>query len=174
MIVIDTETTGLNYEPNSEETDEVLQLSIIDEDGNCLYNSYFKPARHSAWDGAMAVNGITPDFVGDAPSFESEIQKINTILNCADSIGGYNTPFDIAMLQANGVTVPNVPVIDAMREFPEEHREWSETHQAFKWVKLCEAAEFYGYEWKGAAHDSLADCLATLFVIKAERAEQGQ
>lgn len=41
-IVIDTETTGLNAK-----TDELLQVSIIDTDGNVLFDSYFKPTRHA-------------------------------------------------------------------------------------------------------------------------------
>ena len=34
-IVIDTETTGLDFEH-----DEILQVSIVDLDGNLLFNSY--------------------------------------------------------------------------------------------------------------------------------------
>lgn len=173
MIVIDTETTGLNWNPDSGNVDEVLQLSIIDENGNCLYNSHFKPVRHSTWDEAMAVNGITPETVQDAPTFESEIPKINAILNTAE-IGGYNTQFDINMLKVNGATVPpDSVIIDAMRAFPERYRIWSKKYHSFKWVKLTQAAEHYGYNWNGdTAHDSLADCRATLHVIKEEAAER--
>ena len=39
-IVIDTETTGFNAK-----TDELLQVSIIDTDGNVLFDSFFKPQR---------------------------------------------------------------------------------------------------------------------------------
>ena len=38
LIVVDTETTGLDAS-----IDELLQVSIIDGDGNTLYNGYFKP-----------------------------------------------------------------------------------------------------------------------------------
>lgn len=39
-IVIDTETTGLDPEK-----DELLQVSIIDDEGNVLFNSLFRPER---------------------------------------------------------------------------------------------------------------------------------
>lgn len=54
-IVIDTETTGLDAD-----TDELLQVSIIDSQGNTLFNSYIKPLFTENWDEAMAVNHITP------------------------------------------------------------------------------------------------------------------
>lgn len=62
-IVIDTETTGLNAD-----TDELLQVSIIDSQGNTLFNSYIKPLFTENWDGAMAVNHITPEMVANAPN----------------------------------------------------------------------------------------------------------
>lgn len=62
-IVIDTETTGLDMFE-----DELLQVSIIDTDGNVVFDSYFKPIRHSEWYEAQAVNDISPAMVADAPS----------------------------------------------------------------------------------------------------------
>lgn len=54
-IVIDTETTGLDPF-----RDELLQVSIIDEDGNVLFDSYFKPLKHKEWSKAESVNHISP------------------------------------------------------------------------------------------------------------------
>ena len=54
-----------------------------------------------------------------------------------------------------------------MEQFAEIYGEWSEWHQNYKWQKLTKAAEYFGYDWgrqKGKAHNSLADCFATLFV----------
>ena len=60
-IVIDTETTGLDPEK-----DELLQVSIIDIDGNELFNSYFKPHAIS-WHEAEKVNHISPEMVQNRP-----------------------------------------------------------------------------------------------------------
>lgn len=48
IIVLDTETTGLNWED-----DELLQISIIDGDGNTLINEYVKPYWTDQWEEAQ-------------------------------------------------------------------------------------------------------------------------
>ena len=78
-IVIDTETTGLNAD-----TDELLQVSIIDSQGNTLFNSYIKPLYTDNWNKAMAVNHITPEMVANAPNILEVKQEINRILNSAN------------------------------------------------------------------------------------------
>ena len=60
-IVIDTETTDKNPQ-----TSELLQVSIIDSDGNVLFDSYFRP-ESSFWPEAMKVNHITSEMVKNAP-----------------------------------------------------------------------------------------------------------
>ena len=80
VIVIDTETTGLQAG-----VDEILQLSIIDGDGNTLYDKYFKPEYQTSWEEAEAVNGISPQDVADCPSFKSEIETINNIVKDSDN-----------------------------------------------------------------------------------------
>lgn len=162
-IVIDTETTGLQAG-----LDEILQLSIIDEEGKTLYDAYFKPENHTEWVEAGMVNGITPEMVAECPSFKSELQKINDIFQNCEEIIGYNTPFDIGFLKASGVKIPEtVKFVDVMQEFAPIYGEWSEKHQCYKWQKLTVCARHYGFDWQSmTAHNSLADCIATLFCYK--------
>lgn len=54
-------------------------------------------------------------------------------------------------------------IIDLMPIFAEIYGERSEYYDGYKWQKLITCASYYGYEWHGNAHDSLADCLATLY-----------
>lgn len=159
-IIIDTETTGLMAG-----LDEILQLSIIDADGNALYDGFFKPEHHERWDEAGAVNGITPESVANCPTFKSELAKIIPIFQNCDTIIGYNTPFDVGFLEASGVTIPKtVKYVDVMREFAPIYGEWSDKYQCYKWQKLIVCANYYNYDWgKNKAHNSLSDCLATLF-----------
>ncbi len=84
-IVIDTETTGL-----CDGEDEILQLSIISESGEKLFDSYFRPL-HKSWSAAQAVNNISPDMVANAPRIADKAAEIQRILNSADTIIGYNT-----------------------------------------------------------------------------------
>lgn len=161
-LVIDTETTGI------EMGSEILQLSIIDGEGNTDYNQYFKPEKATSWEGAQKVNGISPEMVADKPCISERLPEIQKIFDNADTIIGYNTPFDIGMLKHAGINFkPELKHIDVMQDFAEIYGEWSESRQGFKWQKLIKCAEYYGYDWgTDTAHDSLSDCRATLFCHK--------
>ena len=51
-----------------------------------------------------------------------------------------------------------------MMDFAPIYGEWSEYHGDYKWQSLSTCAAYYGYDWgEDKAHDSLADCKATLF-----------
>ncbi len=160
-LIIDTETTGLDPDH-----DEILQLSIIDGNGKELYNSYFNPCAHE-WATAESVNHISPADVQNAPRISAELPHIAAILSRARLLIGYNLPFDLEFIQSCGAPVPaDVETADVMRMFAPIYGEYSEKYGGYKWQKLTKAAAYYGYDWNehGSAHDSRADCYATLFV----------
>lgn len=155
-ISIDTETTGLDSN-----VDEILQVSAVSANGETLYNKYFKPRHHTEWKEAEVVNHITPEMVKDCPTIDKAADEISIILCNSKKIIGYNTPFDLAFLRAAGIQIPeSVEIVDVMQMFTEIK---GEPH---KWHKLTECAEYYGYKWEGAAHDSTADAKATLYCYK--------
>lgn len=162
VISIDTETTGLDSS-----VDEILQVSIVDKSGNPLYDCYFKPRNHTEWTEAEKVNHITPEMVRDFPDISIARTIINRILASAEKIIGYNTPFDLEFLAAAGVEIPaDAEIVDVMQMFSEIKGDWDEVRGGYKWHKLTECAEYYGYEWSGAAHDSLEDARATMYCYK--------
>ena len=170
VIVLDLETTGLDYSH-----DEILQASIISGTGETLYNSYFKPIYAKSWKGAENVNYITPEMVANAPNIYQEMPKINAILSNAKTIIGYNhSAFDIPFLKANGAVIPeDVEIIDVMLKFAPIYGEYSEYFEDYKWQKLTTCAEYYHYDWgNDKAHNSLADCRATLFCYQVMRGER--
>lgn len=134
-IVIDTETTGLNpYD------DELL------------------------WNKAMAVNHITPETVATAPNILEVKQEISRIINSAHTIIGYNVDFDLGFLSNIGIKNENAAIVDVMENFAYIYGEWSEQYGCHKWQRLTKCAEYYGYDLgTDIAHDSLADCKATLY-----------
>lgn len=161
IIVLDTETTGLQPD-----TDELLQLSIIDATGEVLYDSYFKPANADSWKEAEAVNHISPEMVKNAPPIETQIETINRIIHDADMIIGYNVGFDLSFLAYAAITVPDTRIVDVMKIFAPIYGEQDEKHGGFRWKSLVTAAEYYNFNWsKYPAHNSLGDCFATLYVF---------
>ena len=164
-IILDTETTGLKPE-----IDELLQVSIIDTDGHILLDVYLRPTRCTEWPEAMRINGITPEMVSNARSIRDPYlhAKIQHIINNADRVIGYNTPFDMAFLAAAGFDVPNNDELtDVMLDFAEVYGDYREELGGYKWQKLTTAAAYYGYKWPVNAHNSLGDCLATLHVYNS-------
>lgn len=159
VIVVDTETTGLDYT-----TDELLKVSIISNEKEILYNNYIKPIKNNEWKKAQSVNHISPDMVKDSPTILSECVEINNILNQADVIIGYNPHFDLDFFASAGCELKeNIQIIDVMYIFAEIYGEWLDNSTGYKSKSLITCAEYYNYEWQGNAHDSLADCLATLY-----------
>ena len=159
VIVLDTETTGLNVQ-----VDEIIQLSIIDGNGAVLYNSYFNPCADS-WDDSETIHHISPYDVMDEPRLSEEITKISSILARAHTIIGYSLEFDIEILKRSKIIIPdNVIFIDVAEMFAPIAGDWDECYNSYRYKKLTYAANYFNYEWVGDAHDSLADCRATLHV----------
>ncbi len=159
-IVFDTETTGLNARYCH---DEILQLSIIDGEGNILLNSYVKPSLHKHWQEATQIHGITPGMVKEAPLAQDLIPVVKGIFASADILIAYNIDFDLGFLaQWEICPTKSQKLIDVMKDFAEVYGEYNEYYDSYTWQKLTTAADYYGYKFK--AHDSLEDVKATLYV----------
>lgn len=160
IIVLDCETTGLD-----DSTNEILQLSIIDENENILMNQYFKPSKCEEWPDAERVNGISPNMVKNMPKISEYINEIQQIIDDADVIVGYNLAFDMGFLLEAGISFSTwkTDFADVMLEFAEIYGEWSEYYNGWKWQKLTTCASYYDYKWEEYAHNSLGDVKATLY-----------
>lgn len=161
-VVIDVETTGLD------ETDELLQISIIDISGKILFNSYIKPVYHESWPQAEAVNQIGWETVKDSPELWEVSDEISHILQETKHIVGYNVSFDIECLKRFGIKInTDAEISDVMKMFAPVYGEWSDKYGCFRWQKLTTCAAYYDIGWENIkAHDSLADCQATLHCYK--------
>lgn len=163
ILFYDLETTGLQAG-----SDEILQLAIVDGNGNELINTYIKPQHKRKWDKAEAVNGISPEMVKDAPVMPALFNKIQELIYDAEWLVGYNsTKFDDNFLKAAGLDLSSVKEYDVMLEYAERYNAYDEYHGNRKWSKLIEAAHRWDYRFP--AHDALNDTKATLFIFQKMR-----
>lgn len=149
-IVLDTETTGLDPE-----ADEILQLAIIDGNGNVLWNKLYKPEYVTHWPKAEAINHINPFDVRKCECITKDVEAIQNIINRAREICVFNAKFDLAFLAEIGIRLNRNKVTDTMREY-------AETFYGSKKIALECAAKECKYSYN--AHDALEDCKATLHV----------
>ena len=165
IVVFDTETTGL-----SSRSDEMVQFSACDGDGNILINTYLRPTKHTEWPGAEAVNGISPAMVADAPVLADVADQIKEVLESAKTLIGYNVGFDLGFVSEIYRPGKDIQIIDVMLDFARQYGEWNDYFGDYKWQKLTTAARYYHYEFK--AHDSMNDVFATLYVYQRMHEQQ--
>lgn len=165
-VVIDFETTGLNCD-----TDEILQVSIIDQDENVLINQYCRAVRHNSWESASSVNGIYPPRVAFCPPFEKVAPYVQDILSRADKVLAYNCSFEQSFLMVNGINPYILFWCDPMKEIVDYCNASSDGHRSR--MALQSAARIIGYDYN--AHDALEDVKATLqvhnFTTKSKEAK---
>ena len=159
ILIFDTETTGIF--PNSE---EILELAIINGCGDVLFNERFKPEKKKTWPKSQAINGISPDDVKDCKTLKEFLPQLQDIFNKPVMIAGYNVGFDLKFIHAAGIKTHAKYIKDVMKDFSDERGEYDEKHGHNKWFKLEEAAKYYNYQFE--PHGALEDCKATLFVLK--------
>ena len=98
QIVLDTETTGLN--PRS--GDRIIEIGCVELVNRRLtgnnFHHYINPERDSE-EGALAVHGLTTEFLSDKPKFAQIVDELRDYVGGAEVII-HNAPFDIGFLEA--------------------------------------------------------------------------
>jgi len=108
QLILDTETTGLNARTG----DRILELGCVELvnrrlTGNNLH-FYINPERDSD-PGALAVHGLTTEFLSDKPKFGEIADQFRDFIQGADLII-HNAPFDIGFLDAEFALLGLPPV----------------------------------------------------------------
>lgn len=98
QIVLDTETTGLNPRTG----DRVIEIGCVELRNRILtgnnYHCYINPERDSE-EGALAVHGLTTEFLSDKPKFADIVDQLRSYIADAEVII-HNAPFDLGFLNA--------------------------------------------------------------------------
>ncbi|MFP3567604.1 DNA polymerase III subunit epsilon [Paraburkholderia sp. SIMBA_030] len=108
QLILDTETTGLNPRTG----DRILELGCVELlnrrlTGNSLH-FYINPERDSD-PGALAVHGLTTEFLSDKPKFAEIADQFRDFIQDADLII-HNAPFDIGFLDVEFALLGLPPV----------------------------------------------------------------
>jgi DNA polymerase-3 subunit epsilon len=96
QIILDTETTGLNPKTG----DRIIEIGCIElmnrrPTGN-TFHQYVNPGRDSD-PGALAVHGLTTEFLADKPKFEDIVDALCDFVGDAEILI-HNAAFDVAFL----------------------------------------------------------------------------
>ncbi|MDB9315642.1 3'-5' exonuclease [Spirulina sp. CS-785/01] len=144
-LILDTETTGLRGA-------EIVEIGIIDLQGNEIFQSFVKPMGKISEE-ATAIHGITEEMLRDAPSFP---EIYSQLINCfkEKSVLIYNWNFDISALdyccEINDLKRFEVKGDCLMERYAEWYGEWSNYYESYKWQPL------------NGGHRAIADCQAAL------------
>ncbi|MBI1772520.1 MAG: DNA polymerase III subunit epsilon [Burkholderiales bacterium] len=108
QLVLDTETTGLN----ARNGDRVIEIGCVELINRKLtgnnFHRYINPERDSE-EGALAVHGLTTEFLSDKPKFAQVAEEFCEYIKDAEIII-HNAPFDVGFLNAEFARL-NLPAL---------------------------------------------------------------
>ena len=95
-IILDTETTGLDFRTG----DRIVEIGCIELYGRQLtgrdFHAYLNPGREVG-EGAMAIHGLTNEFLADKPAFAAIADEFIKFVQGAEVVI-HNAPFDSGFL----------------------------------------------------------------------------
>ena len=170
-IVLDTETTGLRGW-----RDHLLTVGIVDGKGaEVACFRVCPPAECCEWPEAEEVNGIAPADTVAWPAIEDVVPELQRILDAAEVVIGYNIGFDLEFLRGAGIALPDCEYVDVMAMFAPAFGLRDDYHGGYRWQTLATAAAYVGHDWDAEGpHDALADCRATLAVLRWLEEHEGE
>lgn len=171
LVVIDFETTGIKNPLDAfmrgGKYDEILSVSIIDQDGNILIDSLCKPEERKTWAKAQEIHGISPAMVKNQPTFRELFPSVKEILLKSKLVMAYNVEFEMDFLFGYDFIFDfpgDVKLRDNIVFAPDPMLMYCAYKGTEKWQKLSTAAKHFKFDFE--AHNSLEDVKATLHCYK--------
>lgn len=166
IVILDTETTGLNLD-----ADQPVEIAVIDWEGKVLFDKRIKPTV-SIDPGAAAVHGIRLDDLIDAPTF-AEVHDSLALALQDKIVVIWNSDYDKAMLanaaREHKLTNPIRESLCAMKLYARFYGEWNDYRGDYRWQKLDAACDQCGIEEAtipGSLHSALGDVQRTLEILR--------
>ena len=141
-----------------------MQISITNENGEVILNTYLKPYHKTQWKDAQKVNHISPLMVSNAPHLDEYSDGLQDIFSKASVVVGHNVAFDLKFLEKYGkIKVDREKVFDTCKYFKKDEPSLKHT--------LADAINYYCPEamkdYEKNAHNALYDTIATARVYSA-------
>jgi DNA polymerase-3 subunit epsilon len=132
-LFLDTETTGLDV------TSEIVEICIVEHDGEILYESLVKPSRSIPFD-ALRIHGISDPMVQNAPYWIQVWEEVKPILN-GRHVGIYNADFDLRMIRQSNAKYRLSGEIDStffciMNLYAQFYGSWNSARGSYRWHSL--------------------------------------
>ena len=156
-VYLDTETTGLGS------TDEIIEISIIDDDGSTLLESLVKPSQPIPAD-STRVHGITDADVQGARTWPAIWPQVRSVL-FGRLVVFYNEDFDIRMMQQSHARYrlpwkEKLNTFDLLKLYAEYRGEWDPRRRSYRYHSLANAGRQCNITLPNA-HRTTADTLLT-------------
>jgi DNA polymerase III epsilon subunit-like protein len=160
IAILDTETTGLDYDA------EIIDIAVVDKAGKVLLDSYVRPTIPIPEE-ATAIHGITDAMVCSAHEWQ-DIAPIVLNIFRDYRVLIYNAGYDLPRLRhmntLHHINAGNLEADCIMLNYAPIWGDWSDYFNNYKWAKLANATP-KNFDNPLASHSALGDCLSTLAVI---------
>jgi DNA polymerase III epsilon subunit-like protein len=143
-VYLDTETTGIGP------YDEIVDICIVDHDGQVLLDTLVKPTFRIPTD-AAAIHGISNEMVANAPEWLDVWDEVRGILE-GRHVGVYNADFDTRLIdQTNQVhniawRFPKERAFCIMKLYATFYGAWNRRFRSYRWQKLGNAGAQCGID----------------------------
>lgn len=151
-VVLDTETTGLNYD------DEIVEVAVVDAPGTLQFSALVKPSKPIPPD-ATAIHGITNEMVAQARTWPEIWPTVKEIVG-ARSLFAYNSDFDARMVRQTS----KIYELDQISSWLCLMNLWIEYHGLERWQRLDNVCYEIGIAPGG--HRALGDAMAAREVLR--------
>lgn len=156
-VYLDTETTGLDT------SDEIIEISIIDDDGSVLLETLVKPSKPIPA-AATRIHGLTNADVQGARPWPIVWQQVRSVL-FGRKIVLYNEDFDVRMMRQSHARYrlpwnEQLDTFDLLKLYAEYRGEWDPKRRGYRYHSLANAGKHCNIALPNA-HRTTADTLLT-------------
>lgn len=141
FVVLNLETTGLDGNE-----DDILQVAIIDENGETLIDQHCKPVKVKTWEDAAEVNDIWPKDVAFCPTFEQIAPYVQDILSRSTKIVAFNRQYKQWFLETHDIEPRQFKWAKDPQKMALQYYNLCRGTRRQRWIELEKIAQMTGFD----------------------------